>query len=132
LLDVVLQLIAFFLMLVHFGAQLEGADPSVRLPEASAALPGEAEAADRLLVAIGPDGRLRPPGATEGLEPGAAAAWWRDEAERRRREGVDVERIEVVVRADRGSRYGTVRALLARGQEAGFRRFSLVVLREVR
>ena len=32
LLDVVLQLITFFMMLVHFGTRLEGANRAVRLP----------------------------------------------------------------------------------------------------
>ena len=40
LLDVVLQLITFFMMLVHFGTRLEGATKAVRLPLAPAALPG--------------------------------------------------------------------------------------------
>ena len=42
LLDVVLQLITFFMMLVHFGTQIEAADREVRLPVAPAALAGAA------------------------------------------------------------------------------------------
>ena len=40
LLDVVLQLITFFMMLVHFGTRLDSATKAVRLPLAPAALPG--------------------------------------------------------------------------------------------
>ena len=32
LLDVVLQLITFFMMLIHFGTRIEGATEEVRLP----------------------------------------------------------------------------------------------------
>ena len=38
LLDLVLQLITFFMMLIHFGNQLEGETRAVRLPVAPAAL----------------------------------------------------------------------------------------------
>ena len=48
LLDVVLQLITFFMMLVHFGTRLEGATKAVRLPVAPAALPGSDLTFDRL------------------------------------------------------------------------------------
>ena len=36
LLDVVLQLITFFMMLIHFGSQLEGESKAIRLPTAPA------------------------------------------------------------------------------------------------
>ena len=48
LLDVVLQLITFFMMLVHFGTRLEGATKAVRLPVAPAAFPGSDLTFDRL------------------------------------------------------------------------------------
>ena len=40
LLDVVLQLITFFMMLIHFGSRLEGEARTVRLPVTPSALPG--------------------------------------------------------------------------------------------
>ena len=58
LLDVVLQLITFFMMLVHFGTRLEGATKAVRLPVAPAALPGSDLTFDRLGVAMNAQGRL--------------------------------------------------------------------------
>ncbi len=39
LLDVVLQLITFFMMLIHFGTKIEGAAASIKLPTAPSALP---------------------------------------------------------------------------------------------
>ena len=58
LLDVVLQLITFFMMLVHFGTRLEGATKAVRLPVAPAALPGSELTFDRLGVAMNAQGQL--------------------------------------------------------------------------
>src|SRR5215213_2045421 len=81
LLDVVLQLITFFMMLIHFGTKLEGATKEVRLPLAPAALPGSDLGIDRLVAAIDRDGRLRVDGET--LEGRAAQTWWAEQARRR-------------------------------------------------
>lgn len=133
LLDVVLQLITFFMMLIHFGTKLEGATQAVRLPVAPAALPGADIALDRLTVALDNQGRLLVEGKT--LEGSAAAQWWNDEASRRRSGqetlGGPAEELPTVVilRADRSVSYGAVRKTLAAAQERGFAHFSLVVLR---
>src|SRR3984893_11377247 len=82
LLDVVLQLITFFMMLIHFGVKIEGETKSVRLPVAPAALPGGEMAVDRLVVAIDARGRLL---SDKGpLEGRAAESWWADQAEIRK------------------------------------------------
>ncbi len=135
MLDVVLQLIVFFMMLVHFGTRLEGATRAVRLPEAPAALPGGEMSLDRLAVAI--DARDRLVVGKRALDVEAAGAWWVEQA-RRRREGLDAvgaeDRTElptlVIVRADRAASYGAVRRSLLAAQRQGFARFTLVVLRE--
>src|SRR5436305_14240001 len=133
LLDVVLQLITFFMMLIHFGTRLEGATKEVRLPVAPAALPGSDLALDRLVVALDARGRLLVEGAM--MEGKAADAWWAEQA-KRRLEGQETlggpaEDLSTVVilRADRRASYGTVRRVLATAQERGFAHFSLVVLR---
>ena len=82
LLDVVLQLITFFMMLVHFGTRLEGATKAVRLPVAPAALPGSDLTFDRLAVAMDAQGRLLVEG--HALDEEAASAWWADQAKTRR------------------------------------------------
>jgi biopolymer transport protein ExbD len=135
LLDVVLQLITFFLMLVHFGTRIEGATDAVRLPVAPVALPGGDLGLDRLAVAIDASGSLRL--GERALRGEPARAWWAEEA-RRRREGLALlgradEGLPtvVVLRADREVPLGVVRATLATAERAGFARFSLVVLREV-
>jgi biopolymer transport protein ExbD len=136
LLDVVLQLITFFMMLVHFGTRLEGATKAVRLPLAPAALPGTDLTIDRLTVAMNAQGRLLIKG--QALDDQAASAWWKDAANARR-SGLETltntgpANIElptvVILRADRAASYGSVRRALAEAQERGFAHFSLVVLR---
>lgn len=134
LLDVVLQLITFFMMLVHYGTRIDAAEVQVRLPRAPAALPGQELAADRLVVAIDAAGALRVEG--QALGPSAAEAWWAEQA-KHRREGLeslgrssDELATLVIVRADAEARYGDVRRLLAAAQDQGFSHFTLVVLRE--
>ena len=137
LLDMVLQLITFFMMLVHFGSRLEGANRAIRLPLAPASLPGSELALDRMSVGIDAQGRLldadqRP------LDEKAAAQWWDGEAKARRRgletlkhtaAGEDSLPTLVILRADRDASYGAVRRALAQAQDRGFAHFSLVVLR---
>jgi biopolymer transport protein ExbD len=139
LLDVVLQLITFFMMLVHFGTRLEGSTKAVRLPLAPAALPGSDLTFDRLPVVLDARGRLRAGG--QWLEEEAAAEWWAGQA-KLRRAGLETLRDRgaaadelptvVIVRADRAASYGVVRRTLATAQEQGFAHFSLVVLRRRR
>jgi biopolymer transport protein ExbD len=123
LLDVVLQLITFFMMLVHFGTRLEGATRAVRLPVAPAALPGSDLTFDQLGVAMDAGGRLLVRG--RALDEEAASKWWADQAKIRRAglqalgnsqpPGDDLLPTVVILRAD--------------AQDKGFAHFSLVVLR---
>lgn len=136
LLDVVLQLITFFMILIHFGAELEGATKSVRLPEAASALPSDELAVDRLPVAIEASGRLIAGG--KSFEPGAADSWWEEQAERRRKGlralGRSDEELPtlVILRADKSVPYGVVRKAMIAAQGRGFSHFTLVVLRSGR
>jgi biopolymer transport protein ExbD len=136
LLDVVLQLITFFMMLVHFGTKLEGATRAVRLPVAPAALPGSDLTIDRLSVAMNAQGRLLVKG--RALDEEAASNWWAEQAKLRRggleilgdsRAARDDLPTVVILRADRATSYGAVRRTLAEAQDKGFAQFSLVVLR---
>src|SRR5271157_3766251 len=136
LLDVVLQLITFFLLLVHFGTRLDGATKAVRLPLAPAALPGSDLTFDRLGVAMDAQGRLLVEG--QALDMPAQAAWWAAQAKARRagletlgqpKASIDELPTVVILRADRAASYGAVRRALSEAQDNGFAHFSLVVLR---
>jgi biopolymer transport protein ExbD len=139
LLDVVLQLITFFMMLVHFGTRLEGASREVRLPVAPAALPGSDLTIDRLPVSLDARGGLH--FGRQVLTGPATAAWWTRQAKLRRAglellessrsgaPGTDELPTVVILRADRDASYGAVRRTLAEAQQQGFAQFSLVVLR---
>ena len=137
LLDVVLQLITFFMMLVHFGSRIEGESAAIRLPVAPAALPGADLGLDRLIVAVDRRGQLVAEGSARAGD--AATLWWVDQA-KKRREGHQIlgggpaEELptQVVIRADRDASYGDVRKALALAQSHGFARFTLVVLNEDR
>src|SRR5689334_13584120 len=84
LLDVILQLITFFMMLIHFGTKIEGATKAVRLPTAPAALPSSELGLDRLAVGIDANGRML--SGDRVLDSAEAEPWWAEQA-RRRREG---------------------------------------------
>jgi len=136
LLDVVLQLITFFKMLVHFGTRLDGATKAVRLPLAPAALPGSDLTFDRMSVAMDAQGRLLIEG--RALEMQAQAAWWAAQAKARRagletlgepNAAIDELPTVVILRADRAASYRAVRRALSEAQDNGFAHFSLVVLR---
>lgn len=133
LLDVVLQLITFFMMLIHFGNKLEGESTAIRLPTAPAALPGDL-GLDRLVVSVDASGKLVADGGS--YDESSAAPWWTQQAKTRRAgratlgAGADEELPTlVVVRADKEASYGAIRRLLVAAQEQRFAHFTLVVLR---
>ena len=136
LLDVVLQLITFFMMLVHFGTKIEGASAEIRLPVAPAGMPSGELAVDRLVVTIDARGALVV--GEEAVQGRAADAWWAEQAELRRagQETLGGPAAElptlVILRADKDAPYGAVRKALVAAQDRGFSHFTLVVLRSLR
>lgn len=134
LLDVVLQLIVFFMMLVHFGTRIEGANRAIRLPIVPAALPGRELVFDRLPVSLDRAGRLTVD--EKRVEVPQQETWWAEEALRRRKAadllGEPLTRelpTLILLRADREAPFGLVRRVLKQAQKQGFGRFSLVVER---
>jgi biopolymer transport protein ExbD len=137
LLDIVLQLITFFMMLIHFGSQVEGESKLIRLPVTSAALPGADLGLDRLVVSVDATGKLLAEGSS--FDELSVIPWWTQQAARRRAglnamgKSPDVELPTVVViRADKDASYGAVRRVLVAAQEQGFANFTLIVLRNAK
>ena len=133
LLDIVLQLITFFMILVHFGTKIEGASELIKLPAIAAALPSRDLAIDRLIVAVNAEGKLMQGPTTFSAEQ--MERWWADQAKLRARglnaTGSDAKSFKtiVIVRADKNASYGAVRSVLSAAQKQGFVHFSLIVLR---
>ena len=133
MLDVVLQLITFFMMLVHFGTRVEGQTELVRLPVAPAALPTTDLSLDRLVLAVDRGGRLLV--GNNALDATATEQFLTAEASARRSGmetlGGPVNELptQVVLRVDESARYGMLRQLLTIAQTRGFARFSLVLIR---
>ncbi len=139
MLDVVLQLITFFMMLIHFGTKVEGETLAIRLPVTSAAMPTGDLALDRLAVAMDSQGKLMIEGEDQPLDQEEAARFWSAQAKARRRGlgaiknfnagPADLLPTIVVLRADREVSYGSVRKALVTAQNQGFAQFSLIVKR---
>ncbi len=137
LLDVVLQLITFFLMLVHFGTKVEGDAQTVRLPVTASAMPTDDLAMDRLVLGMDSTGRLLVEGEEVPLGEPEAAGFWAAQAKARRKGLATLRALNpgpadllptvVVIRADREVAYGSVRKALVTAQEQGFAQFSLIV-----
>lgn len=132
LLDVVLQLVVFLMMLVHFGVRVEGTRRHVDLPQAQARLTGRPPEQAFLSVELARSGQLIVDDGTRVLDDSAASAWWQREALRHQAPGPGASETRVHVRADRGATFAGLRKLLSHAQEAGFAQFSLMVERELR
>ena len=136
LLDIVFQLITFFMLVINFGN--DNYDQRVRLPVAASAAavpPGPVEE-DRLVLNIDKEGRLLLNG--EELDMESAMKEIRNQADIKRR---DAERYaekkklpkpdpnnlptNVIIRCDRVTPYADLYRLITACQERGFRKFSL-------
>ena len=132
LLDVVFQLITFFMMVVSFSQ--DNNDQRVRLPVAGSARPADAAKAaeDRLTLNIDRQGRLLFNGETLGTEQALA------EIARQARlvkinaqiSGLKIKDEEglpttIVIRADQGTPFGQFFRVVSACQANGFRKFAL-------
>ncbi len=136
LLDIVFQLITFFMLVINFGN--DNYDQRVRLPVAASAAavePGPVEE-DRLVLNIDKEGRLLINGAELTMDD--AMKEIRNQADIKRR---DAERYaekkklpkpdpnnlstNVIIRCDRVTPYSDLYRLITACQERGFRKFSL-------
>jgi len=137
LLDVVLQLIMFFMITVNF-VRVDQFDDSISLPVAQAAVPLDKTAEEWIFLNLDTSGKLVGNLSSFPLDtPGKLIAHLK-------RENVDLQRVwqqknpgrnpdrdfkvVVVVRADKNCRYSQVWDVLDSCQRAGYRRWQLRVM----
>jgi biopolymer transport protein ExbD len=132
LLDVVFQLITFFILCINFSQ--DNYDQRIRLPVAGSAKPAEAAAGDtdRLVLNIDRDGHLLFNG--EVLDTDGAIRQIEIQAELARLNakvtGLKIDPAAgfpttVVIRADRDTKYAQLFRLITACQDKGFRKFAL-------
>jgi biopolymer transport protein ExbD len=132
LLDLVLQLVMFFMMVAQF-AVMEQSDQAIKLPQASQAqpIPDEGLGPDVIFLGITDQDEVkvtgRPPMKTEEevivfLKQAAAAA-----LKRGTKEGKTIQPL-VVIRADKSADFAQVYKVMRRCQEAGLLKLQLRAL----
>jgi biopolymer transport protein ExbD len=132
LLDVVFQLITFFMICINFSQ--DNYDQRIRLPVAGSAKPVESTAADtdRLVLNVDRDGRLLFNG--EMLDTDGAIRQIEIQAELVRLNakvtGVKLDPVAgfpttIVIRADRDTHFSQLFRLITACQDKGFRKFAL-------
>ena len=142
LLDLVFQLITFFMLLINFGK--DDFNAQVRLPSATSARPGDVAASadeDRLVVHVNKDGQVlarKDSGGDDPLEYDRAVRYLHDQAQLvrvnfaqfRNKRFNPGEKLPttLVIRADKETRFEDLHRLIAAAQKEGFQDFSLKVL----
>ena len=128
LLDVVFQLLMFFMMCVHFSS--EQVTENVKLPVAQSARPMDKREVDVLYLNLNANGQLEVPGQEQPLTPAQWKPYLRQQfadAERlaRERAGKGEVKTMVIIRADKNNDYKEVYNLLQLCKTVGYRRLQL-------
>ena len=124
LLDVVLQLIMFFMMCVSFVSQQ--ADTEIKLPKAQTARPMDKDEADALFLNLNDQGRLVVVGKEEPLTLLATKYFLRRLYEDAKNASPDGRvRTVIVIRAHQDADYSQVYQVLQMCKQEGFHRMSL-------
>jgi biopolymer transport protein ExbD len=130
LLDLVLQLIMFFMITVNF-VRVDQFDDSIRLPVATSAVAIDSSAEDWVFLNLGKDGQLKGALSTLVLDTAQKIKVFlmtekaNLERSARARGKVGDIKIVVILRADKDCKYGDVWKVLDSCQQAGFRYWQL-------
>lgn len=137
LLDVVLQLIMFFMITVNF-VRVDQFDDSISLPVAQAAVPLDNTAEEWIFLNMNAEGKLIGPLSNFSLDtPGKLKQYLGREREDLKRiwqaknpdKNPDRDfKVVVVLRADKNCRYSQVWEVLHSCQDAGYRRWQMRVM----
>jgi biopolymer transport protein ExbD len=126
LLDVVLQLLMFFMMCVNFVS--EQTSKNINLPPSQTARPmDKSEASAVLFLNMNKAGALEVPGMDTPLENQGDIRFYLKQqfADDERAEKGKAEKRSIVIRADQGSDYEKVYDLLSICKEVGFKKLQL-------
>lgn len=131
ILDMVFQLITFFMLVINF--QAASVDLSLKLPVVGSARPvGAGDAADRLVLNVDTEGRMSAFGKEvspeEFLSREARSARELARLQGRPLGADDPLPTTVVIRADRAATFSQVNRVLRACQQEGYLRFSLMVM----
>jgi biopolymer transport protein ExbD len=136
LLDVVFQLITFFMLVINFSS--ENYDQKIRLPKASSARPVEDNpriSEDRLVLNVDKDGHLIMGGVALPLNKSAATIKHQADlvklnlkAARQRPDPSGGLPTTIIFRADRDTAFSSIIGLITACQNNGFRKFALKAL----
>lgn len=127
LLDVVFQLLMFFIMCVNFVAEQVSGD--IHLPIAQSARPMDKSADDVLFLNLESTGHLRIFGRPEPLKtPGEMGYYLKTAFADAQRHNKDPVRTLVVIRADQDVNFAKVFLLLRMCKDAGYRKLQMRAL----
>jgi biopolymer transport protein ExbD len=127
ILDMVFQLITFFMLVINF--QAAALDMSLKLPVVGSARPVETQTEDLLVLNVNNKGQLRVTGKTVEAEPflqkqAAFAKRALKEQGKPFKEGDELPTL-IVVRADQKTPFDLLNKVLTECQKHGYRRFAL-------
>ncbi|SRR5579883_1215637 len=125
LLDLVLQLLMFFIITANFASQQT--NEHIQLPEMQSARPLDKNETEVLFLNLTKDGVVEAPGKDPMKKPADIKTHLRsayNDAERIVGKGKEVNTL-VVIRADKSAPYKDVYQLMRWCKEAGFRRFQI-------
>jgi biopolymer transport protein ExbD len=125
LLDLVLQLVMFFMISANFI--MEQVNQSIKLPEAQSALPLDKNATSVLFLNIDNEGNLAVPGGAVKKRYAEMEQYLRSEFEdaARRAGGKEKVQTRIVVRADKTAKVSQVYPIWKLCQSVGFRNLEL-------
>jgi biopolymer transport protein ExbD len=124
MLDVVMQMLMYFIMCANFIDRENNVD--VRLPVAQAARPLSKEDGDVLFLNVDKDGMVLTLDEPKPKDMDATRLWLDNRAlDAKQRTGDGTNKTAVVVRADQDVKYEVVFNLMRTCKEKGFKRFKL-------
>lgn len=135
MIDIVIQLITFFLMLLNFDNT--NTDERIRLPIADLAKPSDTDIEEPLVLNVDRQGRVSLLGETLSVDSPEFRQHMAREAQaavdNMNRHGKEIERVggrpklwtTVLIRADKEAEYGSVQRMIQTCQDFGFYKFAL-------